>query len=99
MMHDTDFHMITDLKACYRPKTRGIVSNDEALLIQQKLQLPNRTDVELQNVRDITVMLYGQWASTAQDQGDTAKAMTFMDAMSAITAVIDQEKTARGLDV
>lgn len=99
MMKDTDFHMITDLKKSYKPATRGVVTANETDVIRQKLDIPNRTDVELQNVRDMSVMLYSQWAQAAEGAHRTTECMELMDAMSAITAVVDAEKSKRGLDV
>lgn len=99
MMKDTDFHMIADLKKTYEPAARGVVTAEETDLIRNKLAIAGRTDVELQNVRDMSVMLYSQWAQAAEAARRTAECMALMDAMSAITAVIDAEKSKRGLEV
>lgn len=92
-----DFDMINELAVVYRPKTRGIVTDDEAGIIKAVLGIPHRTDVELQNVRNAVVMLYGQKADGLRN--DPVEAMAVMDAMSAITAVIDTEKSKRGMPV
>lgn len=96
MTTDTDFHLIGKLKDQYAPAMRGIVSATEKDLITATLELDARTDIELQNVRDMTAMLYGQQA--AQEK-DPAAALGLMDAMSGICAIIDQEKIRRGLPV
>lgn len=98
-MQDTDFHMISALRGKYSPATTGVVTDAEASLIAETLALRDRTDIELQNVRDMSVMLYGQWSSAAMADGCAGTAMSIMDAMSAITAVIDREKCRRGLEV
>lgn len=89
MTTKTDFHSIRDLSERYHPAQRGIVNEAEIMLIREVLEVDSRTTIELQNVRDMTVMLYSKWADTAMDT-DSKKAMELMDAMSAITCVIDQ---------
>ena len=90
MTTKTDFHSIRDLSERYHPAQRGIVSEAEIKLIQGVLEIDTRTTIELQNVRDMTVMLYGNWTDAAMEN-DSKKAMELMDAMSAITCVIDQD--------
>lgn len=99
MMHDTDFHMIQELQSKYVPAQKNVVNDAETQLIRSVLKIEDRTDVELQNVRDMSVMVYGQRSKQLMDSGDAGEAMTVMDAMSAIAAVIDQEKCRRGLPV
>lgn len=99
MTTKTDFHAIMELKEKYTPAQHGIVSTTETDLIREVLELLDRGDIELQNVRDMVVMLYAQWADSQRQKDDSPAAMQLMDAMSAITCVIDQEKIKRGLDV
>lgn len=96
MTTKTDFNALQELKYFYTPETRGIVTNSEATLIRDILELEQRNDIELQNIRDMMVMLYSQMAGREADGGGHKKAMQTMDAMSAICAVIDQEKFKRG---
>lgn len=96
MTSNTDFHQVMELKDKYKPAARGVVSQAEASLIGSTLELGQRTDIELQNIRDVAVMLYGQFANSSKDP---MKIMELMDAMSGIAGVIDSEKSRRGLPV
>ena len=98
MTTKTDFHAIQELREKYAPKVRGIVSGEEAKIIYEVLEIDKRNNIELQNVRDMTVMLYSKWTDSAMEN-DSKKAMELMDAMSAITCVIDHEKFKRGMGV
>lgn len=95
----TDFHMIKELHEKFKPANMGIVSGTEKKLIMDTLEIPARTDIELQNLRDMAVMLYGQWADTAKQASGLSDMMKEMDAMSAVTGVIDTEKAKRGMPV
>ena len=97
MTSDTDFRLFTKLQNEYAPAIRGIVSNAEKEKIRNVLELASRSDIELQNIRDMSVMLYAQKAAAVND--DPSPVMTHMDAMSAVTFVIDEEKSRRGLEV
>lgn len=106
MTTKTDFHSVQELKEKYTPKVRGIVSFDEAQVICEVLEIANRNDIELQNIRDVVVMIYGQWFDAMRqkyeqdkDKSTFDKSTEYMDAMSAITCVIDQEKFKRGMPV
>ena len=99
MTTKTDTSAVMELKDKYRPKTRGILAQNEIDLIRKTLELGARSDIELQNIRDVTVMLYGQFASGSTNAFGGPKAMEYMDAMSGICGVIDQEKSRRGLPV
>lgn len=87
MTTKTDFHAIQELREKYTPKVRGIVSGEEAKTIYE---------------------IYGQWFDKSRDQyledkkkGVQAvdKSAEYLDAMSAITCVIDHEKFKRGMGV
>ena len=104
----TDFHAIQELREKYAPKVRGIVSGEEAKIIYEVLEIDKRNNIELQNIRDMVVMIYGQWFDKSRDQyledkkkGAQAvdKSAEYLDAMSAIICVIDYEKFKRGLGV
>lgn len=96
MTTDTDFHQLERLRQKYKPATRGILSENETRLIKTELELKTRNNIELQNIRDASVLLYGQ---LMQNETDAGTIMGLADAMSGITAVIDQEKFNRGMDV
>lgn len=105
MTTKTDFHAIQELREKYTPKVRGIVSGEEDKTICEVLEIDKRSNIELQNIRDMVVMIYGQWFDKSRDQyledkkGVQAvdKSAEYLDAMSAITCVIDQEKFKRGM--
>lgn len=44
-------------------------------------------------------MLYSRWADTQREKDDSTAMMELMDAMSAVCAVVDEEKFKRGLPV
>lgn len=75
MTTKTDYHLISDLKSRYTPAQRGIVTATEVELIREALEISTRSNIELQNIRDVTVMLYGRWATVRQEKDDTSAAM------------------------
>lgn len=99
MTMKTDFHAIKELRERYTPACPSLVSADEAELIREVLEISTWSNIELQNIRDVTVMMYGRWTDAQKQESNASAAMRLMDAMSAITCVIDQEKIKRGLDV
>ena len=99
MTTKTDHHAIMELKKAYIPAKRGVVNVAEEKLIREVLELSSRNDIELQNIRDTAYMMYSRWADTLQQANNISAIMMTMDAMSAITYVIDTEKVNRGLPV
>lgn len=99
MTTKTDYHLISELKSRYTPAQPGIVSAAEAELIREVLEINSRNNIELQNARDMVVMLYGQWADVQREKGNVPAVMQMMDAMSAITHIIDMEKVKKGIPV
>lgn len=100
MTTKTDYHAITELKKVYTPAQRGIVCGAEVEKISTVLEIKSRNNIELQNVRDMAVLLYGRWSEAERAKEDRVQeTMELMDAMSAICCVIDQEKFNRGLEV
>ncbi len=95
MVTKTDFHSVIELQA-YTPKKSGIVSEDEVKMIRDTLELSERNMIELQNIRDMVVMLYTWWNDGERKAGGN---VDYRDAMSAITSVIDAEKVRRGMEV
>lgn len=99
MTTKTDYHSIMELKEQYKPCNRGFVNQYEVNQIETVLEIKERNNIELQNVRDMAVMLYGRWADVEQEKKNVQKALGLMDAMSTICFVIDQEKFKRGMEV
>lgn len=96
MTTKTDYHTIMELRDKYTPAQPGIANVAEIAMIRDVLEISTRSDIELQNIRDMSVMLYSQWAE-GKRENDIPAAMALMDAMSAICGVIDAEKLDRGL--
>ena len=96
-----DFDQLRELSEVYTPAQRGILSPAEETLIRDTLEITQRTDIELQNIRNATVAIYGEMYGARLDpKMDNIKAqLQRIDAVSAITAAIDQEKINRGLPV
>ena len=92
MTTKTDFHSIMELKENFKPKERGWIDQEEAAQVKKVLELDDRTDIELQNIRDMAVMLYGRWSSNSRADGKYEEMDAYMDAMSAICAVVDGMK-------
>lgn len=106
MTTKTDYHAIMELTDKYTPAQRGFVNAAEVETISAVLEIKERNNIELQNIRDMVVMLYGQWSEAMRmkyreehDGSAFDKSMEYMDAMSAITCVIDHEKVKRGMEV
>lgn len=97
MMDRTDASMLMELKDKFRPAARGVLSASEVGLVEATLQIKARTDVELQNVRDMAVMFWGRLADPST--GSPAATMDRMDELSGICGVIDMEKSRRGMPV
>ncbi len=95
MRTKTNFIAVRELMDKYTPAQRGIVSDAETALIRETLEVETRDGLELDDVRDAAVMLYGQAADHAEKEKGVQAMMELMDAMSAVTAVIDMEKADR----
>ena len=67
----TDFQAVMELRENYTPARRGIVSRIETETIQEVLELSQCNNIELQNIRDIAVMLYSKWADTQREKNNT----------------------------
>lgn len=93
------FQAIQGLHERFSPAKMHVISDKEAGMIRTELELAARTDLEVQDARDMAVMMYSQYAEIAEKKYGLVAMQTEMDAMSAICAIIDDEKTKRGMDV
>ena len=93
-----DMDMLDDLDKAYVPAQKGIISEDEMMLVRKRLELEARSDIELQNIRNTVVMFYANMNQSDQ-KADPLALMASIDKMSAICAAIDMEKNKRGLPV
>lgn len=99
MTTKTDFHSLMELKESFHPQGRRWINNGEAELIKRALELETRSNIELQNIRDMAVMLYEKWSSSSRADGKYEEMDVYMSAMSAICAIVDSIKVQRGLEV
>lgn len=90
----TNYQMLMELKE-FKPYRQGILNNTEVTMLKAVLRLDERSDVELQNLRDFVVMYYSMKIENATPK----ERMTQMDIMSGICGVIDNEKWNRGMEV
>ena len=98
MITKTNFHMLRELD--FKPAEFGVLSNAEVEQLRKYFQLEERSDVELQNFRDFTVMYFAQkLAEERKKETEDDKYLAVYDLMSGITGVIDQEKWNRGMEV
>lgn len=95
MRTKTNFQAVQELLANFQPAQRGIITDPEAAQVRSILELDARDDLELDDIRDMAVAVYGQTADSRQTAMGIGAMMATMDAMSAVTAVIDGEKSAR----
>ena len=89
----SNYQMIMEIKD-WKPFQHCIISEKEANHIREVFCIKDRTNVELQNLRDFVVIYYGMESKKHHE-----KSFDTMDKMSAITYVIDNEKFNRGLEV
>ena len=99
MTTKTDFHSLMELKESFHPQGRRWINNGQAELIKRALELETRSNIELQNIRDMAVMLYERWSSSSRADGKYEEMDAYMSAMSAICAIVDSIKVQRGLEV
>ena len=58
MITKTNFHMLRELN--FNPKNFGILAWDEVDYLRDHFQLEERSDVDLQNLRDFVVMYFSR---------------------------------------
>lgn len=91
----TNYKMVQEFKY-FKPKEFGILTSEEVNEIKKNFEISERSDVELQNLRDFIVLIYAQMSHADSDKEfDRVQ----WDIMSAITGVIDHEKFSRGMEV
>lgn len=91
----TNFQMIMDIRD-YRPETRGFTSISEIRMLMNHFGLDKMSLLELQNLRDMVVLMFTQWMQDDRSKGEIDEMMSKSDAMQSITAVIDNFKIKAG---
>ena len=94
----TNFQMIMDIRD-YRPETRGITSISEIKMLMNHFGLDKMSLLELQNLRDMVVLMFGEWMQDDRSKGEIDEMMKKSDAMQSITCVIDHFKMKVGGEV
>lgn len=87
--------MIMDIRD-YRPKTRGCTSYEEIKMLMNHFGLDKMSLLELQNLRDMVVLMYTHWMQDDRGKSDIDEMMSKSEAMQSITAVIDNFKIKAG---
>lgn len=90
--------MIMDIRD-YRPETRGITSISEIKMLMNHFGLDKMSFLELQNLRDMVVLMFREWMQDDSSKGEIDEMMSKTDAMQSITCVIDHFKMRAGGEV
>lgn len=103
----TNYQMLLDFEP-FKFRKWGFINKNETEIIKKNFKIEERTDIELQNLRDFVVMYYTMKEKADIAFNDSLKEkdknldntlFELMNKMSAIVAVIDEEKFKRGLEV
>lgn len=94
----TNFQMIMDIRE-YRPETRGFTSISEIKMLMNHFGLDKMSLLELQNLRDMVVLMFREWMQDDRSKGEIDEMMSKSDAMQSITGVIDHFKMRTGGEV
>lgn len=100
MTSKSDYQYILELDEKYSPAQHGLVNSSEMKTISTVLDLSVRSNIELQNIRDMVAMFYTTMIDAAKHDGSGPKPndwMPYSDKMSAIICVIDGERFKRGV--
>ena len=88
----SNYQMLLSIKE-WKPKHLGFLLADEVKYLKDVFEIADRTDNELQNLRDFVVMYYSLKFYTDKNK------LSNNDVMSAICGVIDGEKMERGMEI
>ena len=95
---DTNYKMLRTFD--FHPENYGVCTGEEVKQIEEHFKIKERSDVELQNLRDFVVMYYHDLAhQKLVDEDRNTEYLKIMDTMSAVTGVIDEDKWNRGMEV
>jgi hypothetical protein len=95
----TNYLSLMALDKVYTPETEGFVNKSEAELIRKELELKQRTDIELNDIRDMTVLFFDMMGNSAREEKNVEKWRVIRDKSSAIVCIIDNEKIRHGMEV
>lgn len=94
---ESNYYMLKTFK--YNPMYYGICTGEEVEQIEKHFRIKDRSNVDLQNLRDFVVMYYTMKIESARENNKDESYFALTDTMSAITGVIDQNKYERGMEV
>ena len=94
---ESNYYMLKTFK--YNPKNYGFCTGEEVEQIEKHFRIKDRSNVDLQNLRDFVVMYYAMKTKSARENNKNESYFSLTDTMSAITGVIDQNKYKRGMEV
>lgn len=77
----------------FKPAQYGVLNSAEVAQITEHFLIKDRSNIELQNLRDFVVMFYSRKID------HDGNALELSDIMSGICGVIDSEKWNRGMEV
>lgn len=83
----------------YTPIRRGRTSEEEIEKLTKHFGLDKMSVLELQNLRDMVVMVYSSWIERSADTERHDLVFKQSQAMMSITAVIDRFKYKAGAEV
>jgi hypothetical protein len=87
----TNFQMILENQD-YAPQRRGRTSEEEIEMLTKHFGLDKMSVLELQNLRDMVVIVYDRWIDKSAEDGRRDLVDKQSQAMMSITAVIDMFK-------
>ena len=94
----SNFYMLRTFE--FNPENFGVCTGEEVEQIEKHFCIKERSDIELQNLRDFVVMYYHDLGHKKLVEEDrNTEYLKIMDTMSAITGVIDQHKWKRGMEI
>lgn len=96
MVTKTDYRAVEELHRVYTPDNQTNLTEREVALVQSTLELNTRSDIEVENVREMAYLMYDRWARVCQEGRDMAGFSRVMDEMCAVCAIIDKEREKRG---
>ena len=83
----------------YAPNKRGKTSEEEIGMLTRHFGLDKMSVLELQNLRDMVVMVYSSWIERSAETERQDLVYKQSQAMMSITAVIDMFKYKAGAEV
>ncbi len=91
-MNKTNDQMIKEF-GDFQPRNPGVLEVDEVVQIRKQFCIADRTDLELQNLRDDVLMFFSNYHLRYPND------VLSLNTMTAIVGVIDDEKERRGMEV